>query len=137
MTMDSLVKNKLLIVDDDTANLLELIDILKSEYKIYTAKNGISALEIAKKFLPDLILLDIIMPGMSGYEVLAELRKYDSTMKIPVIFVSGSDTSEDIQKGLSLGAVEYITKPYNRATVLEKVLRHIKILEAGNVTESR
>jgi len=126
--MDNEKSNNILIVDDDTGNLLELIDILQPEYKIHTAKDGRSALQKAEKFLPDLILLDIIMPDMNGYEVLAELQKMDRTMGIPVIFVTGFDTSEDEQKGFSLGAVDYIIKPYKSIIVKQRVLNQIKII---------
>jgi len=121
-------KNSLLIVDDDTGNLMELVDILQSEYNIYTAKDGTSALSRAEKFMPDLILLDIIMPGMSGYEVLGELQKSDNTMDIPVIFITGLGLAEEEQKGFSLGAVDYIVKPFNSVVVKHRIYSQMKII---------
>ena len=134
--MDNTEKNKLLLVDDDTASLLELIDILKPEYKIYTAKDGLSAIQIAEEYLPDLILLDINMPGMSGYDVLSKLQKSDSAAGIPVIFVTGFNSSDDEQKGFSLGAVDYIAKPFRRIIVKQKVFNHIQIVNLRRELEA-
>jgi len=121
-------KNSVLIVDDDTLNLMDLGNILGSDYKVYAITDGISAVEKAKKSLPDLILLDIIMPGMNGYEVLAELQKSEITQNIPVIFITGLDNSSDEEKGLYLGAVDYIYKPFNKVIVKRRVLNQIKIV---------
>ena len=133
---ENAAKNKLLLVDDDTSNLLELISILKPEYRIFTAKNGMSAIHIAEEFLPDVILLDIIMPDMSGYEVLAELQKSDKTKGIPVIFVTGADTSDEEQKGFSLGAADYIIKPYRSIIVKKRVFNQIQIINLQRELEA-
>jgi len=117
-------KNKLLLVDDDPSNLMELVHILQQDYKIYTAKDGSSALKIANSALPNLILLDVVMPGMSGFEVLAELKKSDNTKSIPVIFITGlSDENES--EGLALGAVGFIQKPFSAEAVKLKVSQQI------------
>jgi putative two-component system response regulator len=87
MSMEN--KNSLLVVDDDSANLMVLSHLLQAEYTIYTAKDGVSAIQKAKKFLPDLILLDILMPGMDGYEVFSVLQQSERTKHIPVIFITG------------------------------------------------
>ena len=121
-------KNSLLIVDDDVSNLLELTQILQPEYRIYTAKDGASALERAKKSLPDLILLDIIMPDMNGFDVIAELKKDISIKDIPVIFITGISEDENESAGLSIGAVDYIRKPFNAAIVLIRVRHQIQII---------
>jgi len=120
--------NSVLIIDDDTSNLLELSHILGTDYNIYAVTDGMSGLEKAKKSLPDLILLDIIMPEMNGYEVLAELQKSGITENIPVIFITGLNDSADEEKGLSLGAVDYICKPFNEVIVKNRVLNQIKIV---------
>ena len=129
-------KNSMLIVDDDTSNLMELSHILGSDYTIYAVTNGISALEKAKKSLPDIILLDIIMPGMNGFEVLAELQKSEITEKIPVIFITGLTDSADEEKGLSLGAVDYICKPFKRVIVKQRVLNQIKTVNLQRALEA-
>ena len=121
-------KNSVLIADDDTLSLMDLGNILSEDYKIYAVKDGISAVEKAKKSLPDLILLDIVMPGMSGFEVLAELQKSEITKNIPVIFITGHNNSNDEEKGFTLGAADYICKPFNKVIVKNRVLNQIKIV---------
>jgi len=120
--------NSLLIVDDDVSNLIELTHILQPEYKIQTSKDGVSALERAKKSLPDLILLDIIMPGMNGFDVLAELKNNDLTKDIPVIFITGISEGENESMGLSIGAVDYIRKPFDSLVVQLRVRHQIQII---------
>ena len=126
--MDTDTFNSLLIVDDDKANLLELIHLLRPKYKLSSAKNGISALKVAEENMPDLILLDVVLPGMSGYEVLAELKKSDKTKNIPVIFITGISEAEDKYIGLNMGAVDYIQKPFNHKVVLNRVRHQIDII---------
>jgi diguanylate cyclase (GGDEF)-like protein len=121
-------KNSLLIVDDDSSSLMVLSHILHPEYTVYTAKDGASALQKAEKFLPDLILLDILMPGMNGYEVLSILQKMDKVKHIPVIFITGLNSLEDEKKGLGLGAVDYINKPFNDMIVKLRVALQIRII---------
>jgi len=113
--------NSILIVDDENMNMLVLTHILSPEYTLYAAKNGQSALRIAKKQRPDLILLDIIMPEMDGYEVLSLLKSDEETRKIPIVFISGLISPEDEKKGLEMGAADYINKPFNADDVREKV----------------
>jgi len=126
--MDNEIKNNLLIVDDDTGNLLELIDILQPEYKIRTAKDGMSAIQKAEKFLPDLILLDIIMPDMNGFDVFNELKKSDATKSIPVIFITGVSESGNESAGLTIGAVDYIRKPFDAMIVRLRIRHQIQII---------
>ena len=121
-------KNSILIVDDDTLTLMELARILKQDYEIYTVKNGPFALEIADKFLPDLILLDIFMPDMDGFNILSELKKSEKAKDIPVIFITGAAESDDEIKGLSSGAVDYIRKPLNDTIVKLRVRQQIQLL---------
>jgi diguanylate cyclase (GGDEF)-like protein len=129
-------KERILIVDDEPSNLKILADILKSKYTIVLAKNGIQALERAAKQAPDLILLDIIMPDMDGYKVLYEIKNNDTLKDIPVIFISALKNDADEEKGLTLGAVDYITKPFNPAIVLARVNTHIKIVRQRKLIES-
>jgi len=125
----------ILITDDEKSNLLVLGEILSPRYNILTAKNGIRALELAKEHTPDLILLDVLMPDMSGFEVIAKLKEFDATSKIPVIFITGLDNADSEEKGLSLGAVDYIIKPFNKAIVKARVNAHIKIIDQMRIIE--
>jgi len=121
-------KNTLLIVDDENANLKVLTHILGSEYTIFTATNGLNALQKAKELQPDLILLDILMPGMDGYETLFTIKNTDETKRIPVVFITGLDSEEDEEKGLSLDAADYITKPFSVPIVKLRVRNQIQIV---------
>jgi diguanylate cyclase (GGDEF)-like protein len=122
-------KNSLLIVDDDSSNLIVLSHILQSNYTIYTARNGISAIKKAKKFFPDLILLDILMPGMDGYEVFSALQQSDSVKQIPVMFITELNSFEDEKRGLKLGAVDYINKPFDDMVVKLRVDLQLRLID--------
>jgi len=121
-------KNKLLIIDDDTTTLMELIGILKQDYTISTAKNGMSAIENIEKTAPDLVLLDLIMPGMSGFDVMKKLNQMDNTKDIPVILISGAIDIDEERKGLTIGAIDYIRKPFDEVIVKQRVDYHISII---------
>ena len=112
----------LLIVDDTPANLALLSDILKASYRTKVAVDGETALRIARSPTPpDLILLDIMMPGMDGYEVCRQLKADPATRDIPVIFITAMGEEEDETRGLALGAVDYVTKPISAAIVKARV----------------
>jgi len=120
--------SKILLVDDNTTNLQVLRETLDgSGYKLLIAKNGRSALEIVRKARPDLILLDIMMPEMDGYEVCRTLKADVITQHIPVIFLTAMADAEDEAKGLALGAVDYITKPINPGLVRARVRNHLEL----------
>jgi len=121
-------KNRLLIVDDDTTNLMELIGILKNDYMISTAKNGQSALDNIERVPPDLIILDIIMPGLSGFDVMTKLKQSPEMANIPVILISGAIGFDDERKGLAMGAIDYIRKPYDEVIVKLRVNYHIGVI---------
>ena len=125
-----------LIVDDEKSNLTILAEILKAKYKVVLAKSGQQALERAIKQPPDLILLDIVMPEMNGYQVLYELKNNDALRNIPVIFISALRDDADEEKGLVLGAVDYISKPFSYPIVLARVNNHIKIVRQIKLIES-
>jgi diguanylate cyclase (GGDEF)-like protein len=133
--MNAKRKFKILIADDEKANLDVLIHILKDSYIVYPAKSGEAVLRKAADISPDLILLDIIMPDMNGYDVLQRLKSDDLTEHIPVMFISGLSNIEDEKRGLRLGAADYITKPFNNEMVKARVktqlqlLRHMRMLE--------
>ena len=118
----------ILIVDDVTPNLELLGSILKDEYDIKIALNGKRALELALMDPhPDLILLDVEMPDMDGYQVLEKLKTHQKTKYIPVIFVTGSDSAQEEEKGLLLGAVDYITKPIRPLIVKARIRTHLTL----------
>jgi diguanylate cyclase (GGDEF)-like protein len=120
-------KKRILIVDDEKMNIMVLAQFLKSQYEIIIAADGVSALETAEKHVPDLILLDVIMPEMNGFEVLTRLKNSSITINIPVIFITGLDSAEDEEKGLLLGAVDYITKPFHKSVVKARISTQLKM----------
>jgi len=125
----------ILVVDDEKSNLEVLARILSPLYNILIARNGARALELAKQNTPDLILLDIIMPDMSGFDVITQLKEASATVNIPVIFITGLTGTADEEKGFFLGAVDYIAKPFNKAIVKARVNTHIKIVDQMRTIE--
>jgi PAS domain S-box-containing protein len=122
--------NKILVVDDNAANLQLLIDILSEKgYTVYPAIDGELALEFVKSTLPDLILLDIKMPGLDGYEVCRRLKANQTTQAIPTIFLSALEDVEDKVKGFQAGVVDYITKPFQPEELLARVAIHLRLRE--------
>lgn len=119
----------ILAVDDDRFNLRVLTDILKTSYAVITANCGEDALAIARERQPALILLDIVMPGMDGFEVLKELKGNDATRNIPVICITGLKNVKDEERGFFLGAVDYITKPFQNSIVKARVATHLQIVK--------
>ncbi len=119
---------KILIVDDSIVNRMLLGFILtKAGFETLEARNGKEALDQAIRFMPDLILLDIMMPEMDGYEVCSALKGKDQTRDIPVIFLSAKAESEDKIRGLDLGGADYVTKPFDKGEVLARVRNQLKI----------
>ncbi|WP_295441005.1 two-component system response regulator [uncultured Thiodictyon sp.] len=123
-------KQTILIVDDTPQNLTLLGELLLPLYRVRAANSGERALRAAAAQPPDLILLDVMMPEMDGYEVLARLHADPATQAIPVIFVTAMDSSESEEHGLALGAVDYITKPINPAITLARVRTHLELKHA-------
>jgi putative two-component system response regulator len=118
----------ILIVDDNPENLTVLGELLRRDYQVRAANSGARALQLALRApTPDLILLDIMMPEMNGYQVLERLREEDATREIPVIFTTAMNATEDERRGLALGAVDYITKPLRPAIVLARVHTHLEL----------
>ncbi|WP_211226242.1 GGDEF domain-containing response regulator [Desulfomicrobium escambiense] len=128
-------KPRILIVDDEVFNLQFLTELLITDHHVSTAKDGPKALQLAQSLLPDLVILDVVMPGMDGYEVIQALKANRKTRHIPVIFLTGLDNARDEEKGLSLGALDYISKPFHPAIVKARVnnilelVQHRKLLE--------
>ena len=123
--MDGAVKYSILVVDDEKPNLNVLHFILRRDYVVYLAKDGQTALDLAEEYQPDLILLDIILPDLDGYEVITRLKTSERTKDIPVIFITGLNSDKDMEKGLQLGAADYIAKPFSAGIVLGKVRQQI------------
>ena len=125
-----------LCVDDMPANLAVLDGILRDEYIVLTATNGHDALEIATgDSPPDLILLDVVMPGMDGYQVCRTLKKIPATAAIPVIFVTSLDDEGNEEKGFSLGAVDYVQKPFSQLVIRARVRAHLVIYRTQRILE--
>ncbi|MEO7642601.1 MAG: adenylate/guanylate cyclase domain-containing protein [Ramlibacter sp.] len=121
------LRAKILVVDDTPDNLFLMTALLEDEYELATASSGVEALEVAQSAQPpELILLDIMMPGMDGYEVMRRLRQNPATASIPVIFLTALTSIEEEQFGLDLGAVDYITKPISPPVVLARVHSHLE-----------
>lgn len=120
-------KARILIVDDQKPNLHILRDLLYDQGEIVLAKNATQGLEKAQKLRPDLILLDVMMPDMDGFETLQELKKLEGLEDIPVMFITGLRDIDNEQKGLMLGALDYIRKPFNPAIVKARVSTHLKL----------
>lgn len=113
--------NKILIIDDDTVILDFLIELLQDEVSVSYTSEGGKALELAKLHKPDLILLDVMMPGMDGFEVCKRLKADPDTQPIPVVFITAKSDENDITLGLELGAIDYITKPFDPDIIVVKI----------------
>ena len=129
-------KLTVLVVDDVQENVEILIDILDELCDVSVALSGPSALELIAVERPDLILLDIMMPQMDGYEVCRKIKQNPKTHQIPVIFITALDTPKNESKGLSLGAIDYITKPFNPAVVKTRVQNHLALCKASRLKEN-
>jgi putative two-component system response regulator len=125
--MRSTMTDTVLVVDDTEANIDILVESLGDDYDVRVAMDGQSALDQVAEEAPDLILLDIMMPGMDGYEVCGRLKGMDKTRGIPVIFLTAMTEAQNEAKGLGLGAVDYITKPFNPGLVKARVRNHLEL----------
>ena len=126
----------ILVVDDSPENLQVISAVLKQDYRVKVAINGERALALATAAEPpDLILLDVMMPGMDGYEVCSRLKQNPVTARIPVLFVSSRDEEEDEARGLSLGAIDYIVKPIRPSIVQARVRNHIELKRSRDLLE--
>ena len=127
--MEETKKYTLLIIDDSEMNIVILKRMLTRDYNVISAKTGNKGIEEANAHVPDIIILDVIMPGMDGYETITELKKSEVTGHIPVIFITGLNSAEDEEKGLALGAADYIIKPFSEAVVRLRVHNQIRMLD--------
>jgi PleD family two-component response regulator len=122
--------SRILIVDDNPFTFAVLEDAFEGSYEVMRANNGLAALNLAAEEAPDLILLDVMMPGMNGYDVCRRLKSDPQTSNIPVIFITGLGDLEAETRGLELGAVDYITKPLNPASVKARVNNQVQLKKA-------
>ena len=130
------MKHKILIIDDSVVNINALHMMLKEEYQVFVAKNGKDGIKQANLIQPSLILLDILMPEMDGFQVLDVLTKDSNTSSIPVMFITCLNDDKNEEKGLSLGAVDYITKPFNLSVIKAKVRNHIELFQYRKTIEN-
>jgi len=128
-------KQKILIVDDTPENLDVLQGLLQTDYKLFAAPEGAIALQIAKKQNLDMILLDIMMPGMDGYEVCRQLKANESTKEIPIIFITAKTEINDEVKSFEVGGVDFITKPFSPPAVLARVKAHLALKREKDLRE--
>ena len=126
--MEKVNKYSVLIVDDDKMDIMAMTHILSPDYTVYALKEGSGAVEKAEDIAPDVILLDIVMPEMDGFEVIAALKKSVRARSIPVIFITGHEEPDYEERGLRLGAVDYIIKPFKSDIVKLRIQNQIKII---------
>lgn len=131
------LKPTILVVDDEPANLRVLKHLLGEHYALAFAKNGSEALRVAEAQLPDLILLDVMMPGMTGFEVCQALKENAITRAIPVIFVTALSEEQDEAEGFAVGGVDYITKPISPAVVKARIKTHLSLVQADELKRTR
>ncbi|MCL2631120.1 MAG: response regulator [Firmicutes bacterium] len=130
-------KNSILIIDDEKSDFIALSEILSDEFSVYAVKDSRTALATAERDLPDVILLDIIMPEMDGYDVIAQLKDSAITRDIPVVFITGLDNKVAEEKALALGGADYITKPFSSSVVKLRVRNQIKLVNRARMFEQR
>jgi diguanylate cyclase (GGDEF)-like protein len=130
------MKGKLLIVDDQPANIRVMAEALRDEYELFFATNGERALEIVSGGGVELVLLDVVMPGLDGFEICRRMKADEATSRIPVIFVTAREEVGDEARGFDLGAVDYITKPIQPPIVRARVRTHIELKRTRDLLES-
>jgi len=121
-------KNSILIIDDELENIKALKFILGKDYTVYAERVSKEALGTVKRLMPDIVLLDVIMPDIDGFEIIGYLKAEKTTKDIPIIFVTGRTDSDDEVKGFSLGAVDYINKPFSAPVVKMRIAHQMKII---------
>ncbi|GAA3582482.1 HD-GYP domain-containing protein [Marinobacter xestospongiae] len=130
-------RKTLLVVDDEPTNLQVLKNILAADYRLLFARDGERALQLAASEAPDLVLLDVMMPGLSGHDVCRRLKAEAATAAIPVIFVTALSDVEDEALGFELGAVDYLTKPVSPAIVQARVRNHLSLVRMEELHQTR
>ncbi|MGL1893143.1 MAG: response regulator [Spirochaetaceae bacterium] len=128
---------KILIVDDEPTNLIALASILESLYTVIATTKSTEVISILRNQKPDLILLDVMMPDLDGYDLLKQIKAIDTLKDIPTIFITSLEDSGDEEKGLKLGAVDYISKPINKAIVLARIKNHLELKHAQDLLRDK
>ena len=129
---------KILIVDDVVSNVLLLKILLSNEkFQVCTANNGTTAIDQARKEHPDLILLDVMMPDMNGFEVATVLKREEGTKEIPIIFLTALNTPQDLVHGFKVGASDFLTKPFNKEELVMRVTQQISLVAAKRIIEKQ
>ena len=129
---------KILIVDDVVSNVLLLKILLTNEkFQVCTANNGTSCIEMARKEHPDLILLDVMMPDMNGFDTATILKKEVETKEIPIIFLTALNTPQDLVHGFQVGANDFLTKPFNKEELVMRVTQQISLVAAKRIIEKQ
>ena len=123
----------ILCIDDESANLKVLASIFKDNYQMIISKNAQQGLAKALRYIPDLIILDVVMPDENGFELIVKLKQHPELCHIPVIFITGLQNVGDEEKGFKLGACDYIQKPFNTDIVLARVHTHLEIIRQRNL----
>lgn len=131
------MRPKILVVDDTKTNIEVLEGILSPSYDIYVALNGVKALDLVHKVKPDLVLLDVMMPGMDGYETLRRIKSMPESEDLPVIFLTAKSDSQSEKEGLALGAVDYIAKPFTPELVVFRVQNQLKFKRRRDVLDTQ
>jgi diguanylate cyclase (GGDEF)-like protein len=126
----------ILVVDDVVENVDVLFHLLKADYTLAAARNGLKALRMVEKRPPDLILLDIMMPEMDGYEVCRRLKEKNATREIPIIFITSLSEAIDEARAFNLGAVDYITKPFQPIVVKARIRTHLNLKQKSDMLEA-
>jgi len=127
---------KVLIVDDSATNRQMLGDLLAGDYQVFHGKNGEEGLALAREHQPDVILLDVMMPEVDGYEVLRVLKEDERTSPLCVVFITGQATPEAEERGLLAGASDYVSKPFNPAVVKARVALHMQVVRQRRMLET-
>jgi len=115
------LRKKVVIVDDNASDLAIVRNLLKTYYEVYPAPSGMKLLTITEKFIPDIVLLDIEMPEMSGYEAIMAMKENPRLFDVPVVFITAKDDEGSAVRGLELGAVDYVTKPFSGPLLLRRI----------------
>ena len=134
--IDHTKKQRILVVDDSAENIDILVSLFKDDYMVAAARDGAKSLKMAEKNPPDLILLDIIMPGMDGYEVCRKLKENEVTRDIPVIFITALSEAIDEARAFGIGAVDFISKPFQPIVVKARVNTHLNLKKKSDMLEA-
>jgi DNA-binding response OmpR family regulator len=127
----------ILVVDDEPVNILLMTSALEETYEIFTALNGLDAIIKCKQYMPDLILLDVMMPDLSGFDVCRSIKSDAAFVDIPIIFLTALDSAEGQLQGLDLGGIDYLTKPVNLDLLTLRVRNHIELKKRNDLVKEQ